>query len=191
MRVQQNFSLGSWAEFRWRTIFPITFGSRVHRTIIYWLIYYDSMYYRIITFEGRVLGAMEDNSPAASCSQRGQREQCDFLFLGANTSTFASAPLDSIDVLLKYWIDLKLHKSDHFSRIFVGWIVGTIFLFSISMNHDEPVFFGMTLEIPFIGRTGGAIPIWCGSRHEKLRRGSYFVNPSPLSFGVEKWFTVY
>ena len=41
----------------------------------------DSAYCRVTTFEGpRAFGAMEDNSPAASSSRAGQREQCDFYF---------------------------------------------------------------------------------------------------------------
>ena len=82
---------------------------------------------------------MEDNSPAASSSQRGQREQCELFFcqaevqkmkiVGANTNTFAGAPLDFIDVLLKYWIDLKLHKSDHFPGFLSGGLLAPFFSF--------------------------------------------------------------
>ena len=46
------------------------------------------------------------------------------------------------------------------------------------------IFFEMTSEIPFIGRTGGAIPISCESRHEKLLRGHIILGESfPLFLG--------
>ena len=73
----------------------------------------DSVYCRITTFEGpRVFGAMEDNSPAASSSRAGQREQCDFFFFRqaedenckfwCKRKHLCLGPLKSINVLLKY-----------------------------------------------------------------------------------------
>ena len=99
--------------------------------------YYSSMYYRITTFEGHVLGAMEDNSPAASFREDSvnsvhffcQAEVQKMKIVGANASTFAGAPLDFIDVLLKYWIDPKLHKSDHLPGFLSGGLLALFFSF--------------------------------------------------------------
>ena len=40
-------------------------------------------------------------------------------------------PLEIFDVLLKYWIDLKLHKSDDFPRYFSGGLLAPFFVFEI------------------------------------------------------------
>ena len=41
------------------------------------------------------------------------------------------SPLEIFDVLLKYWIDLKLHKSDDFPRYFSGGLLAPFFVFEI------------------------------------------------------------
>lgn len=80
VRVQQNCSQGYWAEFCWQHVWQ-SFPS------IWVQEFVEPYWFRVLPYHhiwrARAFGAMEDNSPAASSSRTGQREQCDFLFCQA------------------------------------------------------------------------------------------------------------
>ena len=105
------------------------------------------------------------------------------LWPGRVVYVLRGVPLEIFDVLLKYWIDLKLHKSDHFFPDLCR-----VDCFFNSMNHDKRDIiwddFGNPSYRQDWWRDSGLM--WIKAR--KIAQRVIFCDSFPLSFGVEKWF---